>query len=146
MFKCSRPLPIYSALTMGAGHYSRPPGEQLLPHAKGPALQALNMAELKRSLVQLSHKNVKAKRSGRSRLTLSLQLPVDCKLWCISLCIMSLVIVLSIGEFYTHSSSTMPQERGKTHRGSAWHTHGAHRQRRQHMERALSLANSIPRH
>jgi hypothetical protein len=130
---------------MGAGHYSRPPGEQLLPHAKGPALQALNMAELKRILVQLSHKNVKAKRSGRSRLTLSLQLPADCKLWCISLCILSLGIFLSIGEFYTHSSSTMPQERGKTHRGSAWHTHGAHRQRRQHMERALSLANSIPR-
>jgi hypothetical protein len=129
---------------MGAGHYSRLPGEQLLPHAKGPALQALNMAELKRSLVQLSHKNVKAKRSGHSRLTLSLQLPADCKLWCISLCILSLVIFLSIGEFYTDSSSTMPQERGKTHHGSAWHTHGAHRQRRQHMERALSLANSIP--
>jgi hypothetical protein len=130
---------------MGAGHYSRPPGEQLLPHAKGPALQALNMAELKRSQVQPSHKNVKAKRSGRSRLTLSLQLPADCKLWCISLCILSLVIFLSPGEFYTHSSSTMPRERGKPRRGSAWHTHAAHRQRRQHMERALSLANSILR-
>jgi hypothetical protein len=130
---------------MGAGHYSRLPGEQLLPHTKGPTLQALNMAELKRILVQLSHKHVKEKRPGYSQLTLSLQLPADCKLWCISLCILSLVIFLRIREFYTHSSSTMPQERGKTHRGSAWHTHGAHRQRRQHMERALSLANSIPR-
>jgi len=32
---------------MGAGHYSRPLGERLLPRAKGLTLQALNMTELK---------------------------------------------------------------------------------------------------
>ena len=49
----------------------------------------------------------------------------------------------NLGEYYSQASSTMPRERGKPHHGSAWHTHAAHRQRRQHMERALSLANSI---
>jgi hypothetical protein len=39
----------------------------------------------------------------------------------------------------------MPRERGKPRRGSAWYTHAAQRQRRQHLERALSLANSILR-
>jgi hypothetical protein len=134
-FKCGRPLPIYSTLTMGAGHYSRPPDERLLPRAKVSALQALSMAELKRGQVQPSHKKMKAKRSGRSRLILALKLPADCKLWCVFLGVLS----------YTHSSSTMPRERGKPRRGSAWHTHAAHRQRRQHMERALSLENSILR-
>jgi len=45
-FKCGRPLSIYSTLTMGAGHYKKPPGERLLPRGKGSALQALSMAEL----------------------------------------------------------------------------------------------------
>jgi len=87
--------------------------------------------------VQSSHENVKAKRSGHNRLILALQLPADCKLWCVSLCLMSLVIFLNPGDFYTHSSSTMPQERGNPHRRSAWHTHAAHRQRRQNKGEAL---------
>jgi hypothetical protein len=87
-FKCGRPLPIYSALTMGAGHYSRPPGERLLPRGKGPALQAFSMAELLRSHVQPSHKIVKAKRHGHIRLILALQFSADCELWCVFLCIL----------------------------------------------------------
>jgi hypothetical protein len=103
------------------------------------------MEELKKSQVQSSHKNVKAKRSGRSWLILALQLPDKYKLWCVSLCILSLGIFHIPSEFCTHSSSTMPRERRKPRRGSTWHTHAAHCQRRQHMERALSLANSILR-
>jgi hypothetical protein len=128
---------------MGAGHYNRPPGERLLPRGKGPALQAFSMAELLRGQEQPSHKIVKAKRHGHIRLILALQFSADCELWCVFLCILQ--NSPSPGEFDTHSCSTMPRERGKPRRGSAWYTHAAQRQRRQHMERALSLANSILR-
>jgi hypothetical protein len=39
----------------------------------------------------------------------------------------------------------IPRERGKPRRGSAWYTHAAQRQRRQKLEKALSLASSILR-
>jgi hypothetical protein len=105
---------------MGAGHYNRPTDERLLPRAKEPALQTLNMVELKRSQVQLSHENMKARSPGHSWFILALNLPADCKLWCVCICIPSNPGVSSI-----HSSSTMPRERGKPRRGSAWHTHAA---------------------
>jgi hypothetical protein len=87
-----------------------------------------------------SHENMKARKPGHSWFILVLNLPADCELWCILICISPTLEVPSI-----HSSSAMPRERGKPRRGSAWHTHTAHRQRRQHFERALTMANSILR-
>jgi hypothetical protein len=65
-FKCGRSLPIYSTLTMGAGHYSRPLGERLLPRRKAPTLQSFNMTELLQGKAQPSHKIVKAQPSHKN--------------------------------------------------------------------------------
>jgi hypothetical protein len=98
------------------------------------------MIELRRIQVFLSHENMKVRRSRHSWFILVLNLPADYELWCDFFCIPPNPGVSSI-----HPSFAMPRERGKPHRGSAWDTHAAQRQRRQHMEHALSMANSILR-
>jgi hypothetical protein len=45
----------------------------------------------------------------------------------------------------THDPVSMVRERARSRRGSAWEAHRAQRQRKQHLERALTMASSILR-
>jgi hypothetical protein len=49
------------------------------------------------------------------------------------------------GGVSTHDPVSMVRERARSRRGSAWEAHRAQRQRKQHLERALTMASSILR-
>jgi hypothetical protein len=118
---------------MVSSHYSSSTEAGLLPRVNALAQPTFNMTEIRRSHAMSSHENLKVRTPGQSWFIFVLDLPAGWELWCSFL-------YISI-----HPSSAMTRKRGKPRRGSAWYTHKDQRQRRQNLERALSMATSILR-
>jgi hypothetical protein len=84
---------------------------------------------------------------GQSWFALVLGLPVGWELWCSSGSLSSWLTLVLLHPLciVIYHSTTMTRKRGRPRRGSAWYTHKEQRQRREKLERALSMATSILR-
>jgi hypothetical protein len=129
------------------GHNNRYTVEGHLPRANTLAHSALSMPGFMDSQVHLALGNLFFRAPGQSWSALASALPFVWELWCSSVSFSPWFTLISLHPhcIVIYSLAIMTRKRGRPRRGSAWYTHKAQRQRKEKLERALSLATSILR-
>jgi hypothetical protein len=132
---------------MDDGHNNGYTVEGHLPRVNTLAHNALNMPEFMDSQVHLALGNLFFRAPSPNWSALDSTLPFVWKLWCsfVSLSPWFTLFSLHPHGIVIYSLATMTRKRDRPRRGSAWYTHKARRQRKENMERALSLVTSILR-
>jgi hypothetical protein len=128
-------------------HNSRYTVEGHLPRVNTLAHSALSMTGFMDSQVNPVFGNLYFRAPGQSWFALASALPVVWELWCSSVSFSSWLTLISLHPLciVIYPLAIMTRKRGRPRRGSAWYTHKAQRQRKEKLERALSLATSILR-
>jgi hypothetical protein len=129
------------------GHNNSYTVEGHLPRANTLAHSALSMTGFMDGQVTSAFGNLFFHVPGQSGSALASALLIVWELWCSSVSFSSRLTPISLHPhcIVIYSLAIMTRKRGRPRRGSAWYTHKAQRQRKEKLERALSMATSILR-